>query len=289
MYETKEKELADLVSRMQRGHAVYPIGRDRTFRRYWVFSSLPGLFVEDDDRYIPDDLLQPVDQSAASNPFFSDQLPLESQKTAQTRDEKSTGSDKENEAGSPEKLAGGASNDPNVLRPKVLTENNGSVAATSETPMEVDNKLSAVPCLSVHEQISQRNVNRWCYFNTPEQLNKLIESLNPRGFREGPLKQTLLEQKGRILEAMPECPTQVLSISKELRKQAADNSRRIQAIKSQSRKRVMKGVVQNDSAQQLLELNIRDTLLDLEDRLHQGSIGSLKVSKVGEKLRVEFK
>ena len=277
LHEAKEKEMADLVNQLQRGHAIYPLGRDRTFRRYWVFNSLSGLFVEDDERHIPDDFLQPVEQTGASNPFNSEHLPLNSKKPVQNRDEKSTSSDKENETGSPEKNSDAASNEPSAVKPKVLSENNVTAELTTETPMETDDKSHVVPCVNVQEQIAQRNRYRWLYFNTPEQLDKLIESLNPRGFREGPLKTTLLEQKSRIIENMTKCPIDVLSMSKEQQKQAADNDIRIQAIRSQSRKRMLKGVVQNSSAQELMELNLREQLLDLEERLYVGSIGILKV------------
>ena len=277
LHEAKEKELTELVSQLQRGHAIYPLGRDRTFRRYWIFSSLCGLFVEDDERYIPDEFLAPVEQTGASNPFNSENLPLDSKKPVQNRDEKSTSSDKENDALSPEKNSNVGSNDISGIKPKVLTESNVSAEPVGDIKMDLDDKSENVPCISVHEQISEKNKHKWMYFNTPKQLEKLIDSLNPRGFREGPLKQALLEHKYRILENMEKCPTQVLSISREQQKQAADNDTRIQAIRSQSRKKMFKGVVQNSSAQELMELNLREQLLDLEERLYVGSVGILKV------------
>ena len=39
----KEQDLLDQVQQMQHGFAIYPLGRDRTFRRYWVFRSVPGM------------------------------------------------------------------------------------------------------------------------------------------------------------------------------------------------------------------------------------------------------
>lgn len=275
LHEEKEKDMMDLINQLQRGHAIYPIGRDRTFRRYWVFNSLPGLFVEDDERYVPDDFFKPVDQTGASNPFNSEHLPLESKKPVQNRDEKSTSSDKENDSGSPEKNSSSISGDNTSIKPKVLTENNG----VGESPMEVDDKSPSVPCVTVHDQIAERNICRWSYFNTPEQFHKLIDSLNPRGFREGPLKQSLLEQKSRILENMSKCPAHVLSISMEEKKAAADNATKLQAVRSQSRKKMLTGMVQNSSAQELMELNLREHLLDLEERICVGSIGKLEVGR----------
>ena len=44
-----------------------------------------------------------------------------------------------------------------------------------------------------------------------------------------------------------------------------------------SRSRIARGLVQNTSAQESLELNLREMLLDLEERIAVGALGSLKV------------
>jgi hypothetical protein len=44
----KSRELYQAVF----GHQVLPIATDRAHRRFWVFSSLPGLFVEHDEHYV---------------------------------------------------------------------------------------------------------------------------------------------------------------------------------------------------------------------------------------------
>jgi len=43
----KEQEFLDTATQCQHASAVCPIGRDRFFRSYWVFRSVPGLFVEE--------------------------------------------------------------------------------------------------------------------------------------------------------------------------------------------------------------------------------------------------
>jgi len=44
----KEQELLDIATECQHASSVCPVGRDRFFRCYWVFRSIPGLFVEED-------------------------------------------------------------------------------------------------------------------------------------------------------------------------------------------------------------------------------------------------
>lgn len=45
----RESKLVDEIYELQTVYSMCPIGKDRFFRRYWVFKSLPGVFVEDDD------------------------------------------------------------------------------------------------------------------------------------------------------------------------------------------------------------------------------------------------
>ena len=45
-----------------------------------------------------------------------------------------------------------------------------------------------------------------------------------------------------------------------------------------SRSRIAKGQVQDSSAQESLELNLREMLLELEERVFVGGLGSIKVS-----------
>ena len=45
LYAKNEREMMEAVMNLQHNSAVYPIGRDRLFRRYWVFCSIPGLYL----------------------------------------------------------------------------------------------------------------------------------------------------------------------------------------------------------------------------------------------------
>lgn len=45
----KEKTFLKEIKKSQSMSAVQPLGSDRLFRRYWIFNSLRGLFIEDND------------------------------------------------------------------------------------------------------------------------------------------------------------------------------------------------------------------------------------------------
>lgn len=63
----------------------------------------------------------------------------------------------------------------------------------------------------VHENNEKKLT--WGYFNSPDDLDTLINNLNSRGLRESELKKTLLQEKQRILSSMEMCTNCLLNPS----------------------------------------------------------------------------
>lgn len=190
------------------------IGRDRTFRRYWVFRSTPGLFVEDDEQHIPDDFLCPIEQKVVAN---------------DASNVSNTGSDKEN------------------------------VLETSDK-MDIDcPQLENKECIK-SKDLSATSVNgshavQWSVFTAEKEIDQLIDGLNPRGIRESKLRQVISEQRDLICELVAQCNTSAFC--------SAGNQ---------------SSVNNTPCAQRSFEENLRDALLDIEDRIFTGNLGSIKVS-----------
>lgn len=95
------------------------------------------------------------------------------------------------------------SNTPSKKRPFL----NDSSFMTNETLLE--KKKSLLCCFGpenqcpVHEKLENRLL--WGYYNTPDELDNLIDSLNSRGVREGELKKLLQQEKTRIISSMEKC------------------------------------------------------------------------------------
>lgn len=95
------------------------------------------------------------------------------------------------------------SNTPSKKRPFL----NDSSFMTNETLVE--KKKSLLCCFGpenqcpVHEQLENRLA--WGYYNTPDELDNLIDNLNSRGLREGELKKLLQQEKPRIISSMEKC------------------------------------------------------------------------------------
>lgn len=132
----KEKELLERIHRAAACTYILPLGRDRLYRRYWLFPTAGALFVEDDFFGITEDMLEPH--------------PVSEPKTAE-------------------------------LTSSLIT----TVVSEVETkPLESN---------------SVNRPNLWSFYSTPAELEQLIEALNPRGHRESALKETLLQEKERII------------------------------------------------------------------------------------------
>jgi len=181
----KEQELLDIATQCQHASSICPIGRDRFFHCYWVFRSIPGLFVEENTVDFP-----------ASGPS--------------------------------QRLDG-------LLTNNIPTTNGSSDSEVSGQPQ-----------------------TRWSVYGTVEDVDRLLGSLNARGFREGPLRVILVEQRERLKDWVGQCDVAALSTP----------------ISVSMKTNISTG--ENDSLVRV----VREMILDLEERVYSGSLGSLKVRQL---------
>ena len=218
-------------------------------------------------------------QTSDKNSFQSNSLPLKTEsKMDITAEAKSTSSDKENESlNTPPKMNNVNGQNGHGRRSGAGDYKPDIKANGVDTQMEVDEKPDQ-SFASVHELLENRKKCHWSYYSTGKELDMLIESLNPRGFREGQLKQSLIDMKSSIVNNIDKCPVHMLTITKD--KQAVSEAKMGRYQNAKSKNRISQGTVENDSAQELLELNLREMLLDMEERVFAGALGALKVSVI---------
>ncbi|XP_057344484.1 bromodomain adjacent to zinc finger domain protein 1A isoform X4 [Manis pentadactyla] len=220
-HQRKEKELLEKIQSAIACTNIFPLGRDRMYRRYWTFHSIPGLFIEEDYSGLTEDMLLPRPSSFQNN--------------VQSED------------------------------PQVSTKTGASL--TSESTSSIDQGLCDD---SVQLPKPVCKPNRWCFYSSCEQLDQLIEALNSRGYRESALKETLLQEKNRIC-------TQLVHFSEE--KLHFSDKPQTDGKPTYSRGRVSSACDPSQmSAERQLELRLRDFLLDIEDRIYQGTLGAIKVT-----------
>lgn len=116
------------------------------------------------------------------------------------------------------------------------------------------------------ESYKRRPVVKWSYFASKEDVDQLLDALNPRGFREKPLKDAIQQEYKQLSVAVEKCP-----LKAEIQAQKKDTKpkgrRRNQPTVDKSRYKTM---------EEFLEANLRDQILDLEDRVWQGGLGSVR-------------
>ncbi|CAG2170913.1 unnamed protein product, partial [Oppiella nova] len=168
------------IRRLQACYGPKPIGQDRAFRKYWLFESLPGLFVEHskpNTQYTdmpfgpclpeptPNKSLKPRDSTSADNKRESSQSSLS--------DDISTTSDKENDSKSAS---------------ETYAKDTGAARRHSAKLSVFDKCTANMTTCAVHGlTTSSRLATEWQFYYSTEQLTDLVESLNCRGFRESEL------------------------------------------------------------------------------------------------------
>uniref|UniRef100_H3BET6 Bromodomain adjacent to zinc finger domain 1A n=1 Tax=Latimeria chalumnae TaxID=7897 RepID=H3BET6_LATCH len=206
----KERELMEKIQSASVCANILPLGRDRLYRRYWVFHSVPGLFVEEDYAGLTEDMLLPRPTS----------LPRERAE--------SQGTEKVQDSSQPREPLGIAKELPRpVFKP-----------------------------------------NLWSVYTLPEQLAQLIEGLNSRGRRESALKETLLQEKNRISKRIVAYTLLLFVVVDKLQVESKASLGRGRAVQHMDMPQL--------SAEKQLELRLKDLLLDIEDRIYQGTLGAVK-------------
>ncbi|XP_026921377.1 bromodomain adjacent to zinc finger domain protein 1A isoform X2 [Acinonyx jubatus] len=220
-HERKEKELLEKIQSAIACTNIFPLGRDRMYRRYWIFPSIPGLFIEEDYSGLTEDMLLPRPSSFQNN--------------VQSQD------------------------------PQVSTKTGESLM--SESTSNIDQG----PCDdSVQLPKPVHKPNRWCFYSSCEQLDQLIEALNSRGHRESALKETLLQEKSRICAQLAHFSEEKFHFSDKPQTDSKPTYSRGRSSTAYDSSQM--------SAERQLELRLRDFLLDIEDRIYQGTLGAIKVT-----------
>lgn len=210
-----------------RGVSTVPLGLDRAFRRYWVFNSLPGLFVEDWEPHPgpcrPTPTPHDPNSLARMMEVHGDAIRAQAchnLSQPHSEDTPLPSSDKENAGPVPPRLPG-----PTYPASRPLHLANGAQASPraeakaeeKESEMEVEapsifGLCSANPeTCPVHS--SSPTHHRWYFFHKAEQLPPLIAGLNPRGQRERRLRSALNSLSSTLQTSLKSCPVSRLNPS----------------------------------------------------------------------------
>ena len=138
------------------------------------------------------------------------------------------------------------------------SEDNPHVSEVTDLT-SLDNPSSVQQIRVVQKPISSNK--KWCCLISKEEIKSLLETLNPRGQREIVLKQTIEKMLPLLDDSVSKCP-----VSKE----CADKRSSLQL---------------ETCAEEILELYLREQILDIEEKIWMGNLGLMKNLKDRTKWR----
>lgn len=317
----KERKVQEAIADFQNKVSLQCLGRDRAYRRFWSFESVPGVFVEHDDDFVGDcqneatpfdSKAGPIDEETATKRAKDIMQAKESPKKVQ--DEKSS-SDKENDevkvvevnkSATPAKTYSkkapvlGQTTNIEIAKTESSVEDvkqdgesvvvNGDKTDDS-TAMETDVEMEESPypapwggcqadkdnCV-VHSAILPKT--HWSFYSSEKDLDTLISSLNERGFRESELKENLIFEREKLEKRLKKCPQQLINKSEDQMKTEEESAKEdIMNTRVDNGKDGEVAPPIGTPIYSLVEFTLRDQLLELEEKIFFGSLGSLKVKE----------
>lgn len=261
----KAKELFNSeVLEMQQDIFSYQLylGADRAFRSYWLFESVPGLFIE----HLPfgGQCLETPVKNITELAYCSQQERYNYIKRMVSVKSNPAGNDKENKID-------------NLIEVKRV---NGTEVKTDTTEIikkDTVSQLELLMCTGQKDTCPVHNkhdANRvvWSYLQSEEEILALINSLNVRGVREKQLKEQLESEKDLILNHIKECPVNKLSVEPSDREQKI---KELYATKSYVNANMNYPAGTEISV--IVEQTLVDSILELEMSLTTGHLGTLNV------------
>ncbi|XP_012164359.1 bromodomain adjacent to zinc finger domain protein 1A isoform X4 [Bombus terrestris] len=262
-YENKLKELQE-ASRDNK-MMVY-LGSDRAHRRYWRFLSIPGIFVENDEWWsgncIPD-----------GTPYQPELLDTEAMHAYLKNKFEDEFSDKENSfkkaKRSPKKVS---FSDKNILK---SPRKDMSRKEFKQELFDIRKNLMACTGDKECPVHCKRSELKWSFFGKPEDIEALVNGLSKRGIREGELRNNIIQEMPSLMSVIEECPRhklnpEVFSEPIKVHPNRISKKNRYENANLNFPSEMAVNIV--------LELTLRDYILDFEDRVKGGALGNLKVN-----------
>lgn len=235
------------------------LGQDRAYRNYYLFESVPGLFVEHDIELSG----KCLDEFVKNLPGLSKAISFSEryQFTKQLQTNNQNGNDKENQIN-------------NVL--EQIKVNGGTTATVPGIKENITEQIELMMCTAnpsncpVHSEKYPDRV-RWSYYSTEEEINSLIDSLNSRGIREKILLEKLTLEKELILKHIKGCPSDKLSVILSEKDNIVEKMYSTTTLKNNFE------FPPKTSVAFIMSAMVREYILEFEEKVRKGYLGILKV------------
>lgn len=274
--ERERKKFTDQMLKLKRDIFAYQLylGSDRAYRSYWLFESLPGLFIEHEP-FGGECIENPVENIHGLANCAPEKRYLFIKKMLQEK-QNNNFSDKEN------KINNGLDVKPkmNDVTKALTDQQQTAVVVPKEEPIDMEFSQRELfmctgnsgTCL-VH-RVDDPNRHVWTFLNTEAELNALIDSLNPRGIREKNLREQLESQKELILDHIQNCPIDKLQMDPATRDEKIEQ---ITNDKTRAYLNANFNYPKGTNIGHMMLNEIRSNILEMEFKLTAGQLGQLRV------------
>lgn len=235
---------------------------DRAYRKYIRLDSVPAVFINSEDNYAGECRQQICKQDPTLVNIDRKQLMNHLRKVLF---EEMNSSDKENEPSVSSKIANGSPDSPSTSE----SESCADLLMCSATPST---------CV-VHSTDSNRT--RWFFFHNKEQLEALEANLNKRGIRESELLHVITNDKDRLMNVIAQTPVSVLNPDVEVSGEDQRPQRSTKKGKDRYEDANL-GYGSDMSPEEVLENALIDNILEMEEKIYAGNLGSLAVKNRDE-------
>lgn len=231
------------------------LGSDRCHRRYWLFGSVPGLFVEDHEENAGSCLSNIVQQ----HPILSNCDPADYLTNLKKifKEHHIKTHDKEN-------------NDVSIISKIVNNNTVVDKSALYSKALELNMCTADNSACKVHGNVDKV---RWSFFYKRDEVDALISSLNKRGARERYLLNNLKQWKELIYDRIDNCPLEKLS--KELKAGIT-----LRPKMKYNENDTMLNYPIGTEPSVILKNSLVEFIIDLQERISNGALGKLQVDDV---------
>lgn len=270
-----EREVEKLRSNIF-DYMVY-LGLDRAYRKYYVFESLPGIFIEHSDEYAdedgtcfenpPENVIELAEAPHNKKEMikFLKKLYTENNNVNKKPMEVIDKEDDKENVQIQTTLNGGR-----VVKPPTEKAKTTEVTPESLLLCTGDNQS----CLLHNKKHPKKQ--RWSYICEEEEIDALIDCLNPLGDRESLLKQQLSSLRVLIIDHVKKCPSNLLSLETPEDIDYFKIGMTHETNKKYSEANFAKD--ENLAINDIMRITLLERILKLEDDISSGNLGSLKVT-----------
>ena len=258
-----------------------PLGRDRYYRKYWLFRSQPGLFVETDfvtlhglfdgnatQEKLPEVNVDSTQLSITGSSEGSPQAVELRASPVPTVADGSADCALSTET-SPTSTSTTTAMTSDVSQENAAIQKKALLYRTVSSSLSYTNLLPApLPCVGQHRLLDSRMLagvlqaaadtpsTSWVVYRSPSDFQRIMESLNPRGFRERALADVFRQKHRAITESLAECGAEE---------------------EMETNNHVPYSDVDTSTVAKDLETRLREEIASLEDRLWNGCMGVIRV------------